>query len=75
MRLADFSHAPARLDRFRARAYTRRHPDVIGARFPGAGVLRAMKQGRLAQLVEQLTLNQRVVGSSPTSPTNDFNGL
>ena len=26
--------------------------------------------GRLAQLVEQLTLNQRVVGSSPTSPTN-----
>jgi hypothetical protein len=26
--------------------------------------------GRLAQLVEQLTLNQRVVGSSPTAPTN-----
>ena len=25
--------------------------------------------GRLAQLVEQLTLNQRVVGSNPTSPT------
>jgi hypothetical protein len=25
--------------------------------------------GRLAQLVEQLTLNQRVVGSSPTAPT------
>jgi len=25
--------------------------------------------GRLAQLVEQLTLNQRVVGSKPTAPT------
>src|SRR6266404_9581038 len=25
--------------------------------------------GRLAQLVEQLTLNQRVVGSIPTAPT------
>ena len=31
--------------------------------------------GLLAQLVEQLTLNQRVVGSSPTQPTNFFNGL
>jgi hypothetical protein len=27
------------------------------------------ENGRLAQVVEQLTLNQRVVGSSPTSPT------
>ena len=27
-------------------------------------------EGRIAQLVEQLTLNQRVVGSSPTAPTN-----
>ena len=26
-------------------------------------------------MVEQLTLNQRVVGSSPTSPTNQTNGL
>ena len=25
--------------------------------------------GRIAQLVEQLTLNQRVVGSNPTAPT------
>jgi hypothetical protein len=25
--------------------------------------------GRLAQLVEQLTLNQRVAGSSPAAPT------
>ncbi len=27
-------------------------------------------RGPLAQLAEQLTLNQRVVGSSPTRPTN-----
>jgi Protein of unknown function (DUF2927) len=27
------------------------------------------KNGRIAQVVEQLTLNQRVVGSSPTAPT------
>jgi len=26
--------------------------------------------GRIAQLVEQLTLNQRVTGSSPVAPTN-----
>jgi hypothetical protein len=34
--------------------------------------------GRIAQLVEQLTLNQRVVGSRPTAPTiasNEFNEL
>ena len=31
--------------------------------------------GRIAQLVEQLTLNQRVQGSSPCTPTNIFNGL
>ena len=31
--------------------------------------------GRIAQLVEQLTLNQRVVGSIPTAPTIDINGL
>ena len=31
--------------------------------------------GRLAQLVEQLTLNQRVKGSSPLSPSNLFNNL
>ena len=31
--------------------------------------------GRLAQLVEQLTLNQRVKGSSPLSPSNLFNDL
>jgi hypothetical protein len=31
--------------------------------------------GRIAQLVEQLTLNQRAVGSSPTAPTNEIEGL
>ena len=35
----------------------------------------ALREGRIAQLVEQLTLNQRVVGSSPTAPTKDFNHL
>jgi hypothetical protein len=29
----------------------------------------AAKWGRLAQLVEQLTLNQRVVGSNPSAST------
>ncbi len=31
------------------------------------------KYGPLAQLVEQLTLNQRVAGSSPARPTNKLN--
>jgi hypothetical protein len=33
-------------------------------------VRREADLGRIAQVVEQLTLNQRVVGSSPTAPTN-----
>ena len=33
------------------------------------------KSGRIAQLVEQLTLNQRVPGSSPGAPTNPSNDL
>ena len=33
------------------------------------GNLAASKWGRLAQLVEQLTLNQRVVGSNPSAST------
>ena len=33
------------------------------------------QSGRIAQLVEQLTLNQRVQGSSPGAPTNHFNNL
>ena len=31
--------------------------------------LQARQSGPLAQLVEQLTLNQRAVGSTPTRPT------
>ncbi len=31
--------------------------------------------GRIAQLVEQLTLNQRVQGSNPCAPTNKINTL
>jgi hypothetical protein len=31
--------------------------------------------GRIAQLVEQLTLNQRVQGSSPCAPTNKIKYL
>ena len=32
-------------------------------------------EARMAQLIEQLTLNQRVTGSSPVAPTNIINGL
>ena len=35
-----------------------------------AGQLRDTWHGCIAQLVEQLTLNQRVQGSSPCTPTN-----
>ena len=35
--------------------------------------LSAKHGGLLAQLVEQLTLNQRVIGSNPIQPTNLFN--
>ena len=31
-------------------------------------IISCLVHGRLAQLVEQLTLNQRVVGSNPASP-------
>jgi hypothetical protein len=34
------------------------------------GYLRVGLVGRIAQVVEQLTLNQRVQGSSPCAPTN-----
>jgi hypothetical protein len=37
--------------------------------------LEAEKFGRIAQVVEQLTLNQRVVGSSPTAPTKQIKHL
>ena len=35
------------------------------------GFFRAKGSGRIAQLVEQLTLNQRVPGSSPGAPTKE----
>ena len=38
---------------------------------PGSGQF----DGRIAQLVEQLTLNQRVQGSSPCAPTIEINDL
>src|SRR6185312_11626298 len=34
--------------------------------------IRASRSGRIAQLVEQLTLNQRVQGSNPCAPTTSF---
>jgi hypothetical protein len=34
-----------------------------------------LQQGRLAQLVEQLTLNQRVKGSNPLAPTKKTLGF
>src|SRR5215212_6381264 len=33
------------------------------------------RRGCVAQLVEQLTLNQRVQGSNPCTPTKDISGL
>ena len=39
------------------------------------GYLRVGLVGRIAQVVEQLTLNQRVQGSSPCAPTNVSNGF
>jgi hypothetical protein len=53
-------------------------------RFPGQWELALLQDralssggifGRIAQLVEQLTLNQRVPGSSPGAPTNRFKYL
>ena len=40
-----------------------------------ADIGRSSVSGRIAQLVEQLTLNQRVPGSSPGAPTNKINWL
>src|SRR5262249_24112960 len=54
-------------------------PWTVGTRFAtgrspcGGRVLRRF--GRIAQLAEQLTLNQRVPGSSPGAPTSRINNL
>src|SRR6185312_6520177 len=37
--------------------------------------IRASRSGRIAQLVEQLTLNQRVQGSNPCAPTKFLRDL
>src|SRR5688572_5590809 len=42
---------------------------------PSCGGFLALVAGRIAQLVEQLTLNQRVPGSSPGAPTNQIKHL
>lgn len=45
----------------------------MSAPFKGTRLdFRRIKRGRIAQLVEQLTLNQRVLGSSPSAPTNRY---
>ena len=38
-------------------------------------VIEPARRGCIAQLVEQLTLNQRAAGSSPAAPTNVFKYL
>src|SRR6202011_4899235 len=43
--------------------------DALLRRLPG------LSSGRIAQLVEQMTLNHRVPGSSPGAPTKLFNHL
>jgi hypothetical protein len=70
------------LDRPRPLCYsTRPAPTGIGAvarpSLRGNLVRRVLSRpsGRIAQLVEQLTLNQRVQGSSPCAPTNKINNL
>ena len=49
-------------------------PLLKGAALRGGHGPRAF-DGRIAQLVEQLTLNQRVQGSSPCAPTIEINDL
>ena len=47
-------------------------PVVVGSRPIAHPSMQLLSFRPLAQLVEQLTLNQRVVGSSPTRPTNQI---
>src|SRR5216684_3223303 len=64
-RALDCIRSPASLDSPAGLCYT------TPARAFAAGPL----AGRIAQLVEQLTLNQRVQGSSPCAPTNKIRHL
>ena len=52
------------VDSPRPRWYQPATPDGLGGRRAIANAI-----GRIAQLVEQLTLNQRVLGSNPSAPT------
>ena len=75
-RMAGFSHAPAEIG---FRGFSSRKTPLYG-RLPsrerltprGSGTPQC---GRIAQLVEQLTLNQRVLGSSPSASTKPFKDL
>src|SRR5690349_1092741 len=68
-----FVHRANRLDRpFRPPFVPRQNHAAEGTRPRLTDVRRMgtiLRSGSLAQLVEQLTLNQRVVGSSPTRST------
>ena len=74
-RLCTIPDARATATRARAaRPYNRRHRArarrvLLSTRGDRSGISRAFPEGRIAQLVEQLTLNQRVAGSSPAAPT------
>ena len=48
---------------------------LVETRPPGSMPGPAFMAGRIAQLVEQLTLNQRVQGSNPCAPTKQINHL
>src|SRR5690349_6419934 len=60
-----------------AQAYRQEGVALLYRRFPRMALRAARRagSGRIAQLVEQLTLNQRVAGSSPAAPTNLLNRL
>src|SRR5215813_7812469 len=63
IRPADFSWADCALGRRRAYLRDSTRDNLLAIAAP------ASSDGRIAQLVEQLTLNQRVPGSSPGAPT------
>ena len=51
------------------------HQQTSKGRQPHTDIRTHIPGGPLAQLVEQLTLNQRAVGSTPTRPTKFFNNF
>src|ERR1700757_5436817 len=80
------AHKPPESGGFFVSAGGRRHGENCGciAGHRGGGLLNdaplatgpsGCRSGRIAQLVEQLTLNQRVPGSSPGAPTKPFKHL